>query len=162
MDLTFWVIHIIILESSEKSGKSKMEFTMIIKRDFYLNQLINHQNDGFIKIISGLRRCGKSYLMFDLFAPYLEENGVKPDHIISIQLDTADGKKYRNPEVCNEYVKSLLKDKDMYYLLLDEVQMMEDFESVLNGFLRLKNLDVYVSGSNSHFLSSDIDRKSVV
>lgn len=156
MDLTFWVIHIIILESSEKSGKSKMEFTMIIKRDFYLNQLINHQNDGFIKIISGLRRCGKSYLMFDLFAPYLEENGVKPDHIISIQLDTADGKKYRNPEVCNEYVKSLLKDKDMYYLLLDEVQMMEDFESVLNGFLRLKNLDVYVSGSNSHFLSSDI------
>ncbi len=113
---------------------------MIIKRDFYLNQLINHQNDGFIKIISGLRRCGKSYLMFDLFAPYLEENGVKPDHIISIQLDTADGKKYRNPEVCNEYVKSLLKDKDMYYLLLDEVQMMEDFESVLNGFYALRIL----------------------
>ena len=78
--------------------------------------------------------------MFDLFAPYLEENGVKPDHIISIQLDTADGKKYRNPEVCNEYVKSLLKDKDMYYLLLDEVQMMEDFESVLNGFYALRIL----------------------
>ena len=80
---------------------------MIIKRDFYLNQLIGHQNDGFIKIISGLRRSGKSYLMFDLFAPYLEENGVKPDHIITIQLDTKDGEKYRNPDVCNEYVKSL-------------------------------------------------------
>ncbi len=129
---------------------------MIIKRDFYLNQLINHQNDGFIKIVSGIRRCGKSYLLFDLFVPYLQENGVKDDHIISLQLDTEDDKEYRNPKACNEYVKSCVKDNDTYYLLIDEIQMMEDFESVLNGFLRKKNLDVYVSGSNSRFLSSDI------
>ena len=129
---------------------------MIIERPLYLNQLINHQNDGLIKIVSGIRRCGKSYLLFDLFAAYLQEHGVNDDHIIAIQLDTRDGEKYRDPDVCNEYVKSRIIDKEKYYLLLDEVQMMTDFESVLNGFLHIKNLDVYVSGSNSRFLSSDV------
>ena len=129
---------------------------MIIKRDFYLNKLISHKHNGFIKIISGIRRCGKSYLLFELFKKYLLKEGVPNNHIIEIQLDVRKNVKYRNPDVCNEYVNSLIKDKKQYYLLLDEVQLMEDFESVLNGFLHIKNLDVYVTGSNSKFLSTDI------
>ena len=129
---------------------------MIIKRDFYLNKLISHKHNGFIKIISGIRRCGKSYLLFELFKKYLLKEGIPNNHIIEIQLDVRKNVKYRNPDVCNEYVNSLIKDKKQYYLLLDEVQLMEDFESVLNGFLHIKNLDVYVTGSNSKFLSTDI------
>ena len=129
---------------------------MIIKRDFYLNKLITHKHNGFIKIISGIRRCGKSYLLFELFKKHLLKEGVPNNHIIEIQLDVRKNVKYRNPDVCNEYINSLIKDKKQYYLLLDEVQMMEDFESVLNGFLHIKNLDVYVTGSNSKFLSTDI------
>ncbi len=129
---------------------------MDIKRDLYLNKLINHKHDGFIKIVSGIRRCGKSYLLFELFYNHLLEQGVKENHIITVQLDMKEHEQYRNPDVCNAYVKSQITDKDMYYLLLDEVQMMDDFESVLNGFLHVKNLDVYVTGSNSKFLSTDI------
>ena len=112
---------------------------MEIKRDAYLNQLISHKHNGFIKIISGIRRCGKSYMLFELFYNHLLENGVKEDHIVSIQLDTREDEKYRNPDECTSYVKEKIQDKDMYYLLLDEVQMMEDFESVLNGFLRISS-----------------------
>lgn len=129
---------------------------MEIKRDLYLNKLISHKHNGLIKIVSGIRRCGKSYLLFELFRNHLLENGIKEDHIISIQLDTREHAKYRNPDECTKYVKEHLKDNAMYYLLLDEVQMMEDFESVLNGFLHIKNLDIYVTGSNSKFLSTDI------
>ena len=129
---------------------------MQIKRDFYLNQLIDRKHNQMIKIVSGMRRCGKSYLLAELFTQHLLDAGSDKAHIIHIDLDTRDDAKYRNPDVCNEYVKSLLKDDKMYYLLLDEVQLMEDFVSVLNGFLHIKNLDVYVTGSNSRFLSSDI------
>ena len=129
---------------------------MQIKRDSYLNQLIDRKSNGMIKIVSGIRRCGKSYLLSELFRQHLTENGVDGAHIIHIALDTRDDAKFRNPDVCNEYVKSLIKDDKTYYLLLDEVQMMEDFVSVLNGFLHIKNLDVYVTGSNSRFLSSDV------
>ena len=129
---------------------------MQIKRDSYLNQLIDRKNNGMIKIVSGIRRCGKSYLLSELFRQHLTENGVDGAHIIHIALDTRDDAKFRHPDVCNEYVKSLIKDDKTYYLLLDEVQMMEDFVSVLNGFLHIKNLDVYVTGSNSRFLSSDV------
>ena len=129
---------------------------MQIKRDAYLNQLIDRKNNGMIKIVSGIRRCGKSYLLSELFRQHLTENGVDGAHIIHIALDTRDDAKFRHPDVCNEYVKSLIKDDKTYYLLLDEVQMMEDFVSVLNGFLQIKNLDVYVTGSNSKFLSSDV------
>ena len=122
----------IILENTDLSAKSKMEVIMEIKRDAYLNQLISHKHNGFIKIISGIRRCGKSYMLFELFYNHLLENGVNEDHIISIQLDTREHEKYRNPDECTSYVKERIQDKDMYYLLLDEVQMMEDFESVLN------------------------------
>ena len=129
---------------------------MQIKRDSYLNQLIDRKSNGMIKIVSGIRRCGKSYLLSELFRQYLTENGVDGAHVIHIALDTRDDAKFRIPDVCNEYVKSLIKDDKTYYLLLDEVQMMEDFVSVLNGFLYIKNLDVYVTGSNSRFLSSDV------
>ncbi len=129
---------------------------MEIKRDYYLNQLISHKHNGLIKIVSGIRRCGKSYLLSELFRNHLLSEGVKEDHIIGLALDDFEQKQYRNPEVCYAYVKSCLTDDKMYYLLLDEVQMMADFEDVLNGFLHIKNLDVYVTGSNSKFLSSDV------
>ena len=114
------------------------------------------KHNGLIKIISGIRRCGKSYLLSELFRKHLLAEGVKEDHIIHIALDDYEKKQYRNPDNCYQYVKSSIKDDEMYYLLLDEVQMMDSFEDVLNGFLHIKNLDVYVTGSNSKFLSSDV------
>ena len=129
---------------------------MEVKREYYLNQLISHKHNGLIKIISGIRRCGKSYLLSELFRKHLLAEGVKKDHIIHIALDDYEKKQYRNPDNCYKYVKSSIKDDNMYYLLLDEVQMMDSFEDVLNGFLHIKNLDVYVTGSNSKFLSSDV------
>ncbi len=127
-----------------------------IKRDVYLNKLISRKENGLIKIITGIRRCGKSYLLDSLFKNYLLESGVKEDHIIKLELDKEENKKYRDSHELNEYIKSQIKDKNMYYILLDEIQMVEGFESVLNGFLYERNLDVYVTGSNSKFLSSDI------
>ena len=127
-----------------------------IKRDIYLNKLINRKENGLIKIITGIRRCGKSYLLDPLFKNSLIESGVKPDHIIKLELDKKENEKYRDSHELNVYIKSQIKDKDMYYILLDEIQMVEGFEYVLNGFLYENNLDVYVTGSNSKFLSSDI------
>ena len=127
-----------------------------IKRDVYLNKLISRKENGLIKIITGIRRCGKSYLLDPLFKNSLLESGVKPDHIIKLELDKEENAKYRDSHELNEYIKSQIKDKDTYYILLDEIQMVEGFESVLNSFLYERNLDVYVTGSNSKFLSSDI------
>ena len=127
-----------------------------IKRDVYLNKLISRKENGLIKIITGIRRCGKSYLLDPLFKNYLLESGVKEDHIIKLELDKEENKKFRDAHELNEYIKSLIKDKNMYYILLDEIQMVGGFESVLNSFLYERNLDVYVTGSNSKFLSSDI------
>ena len=127
-----------------------------IKRDIYLNKLISRKENGLIKIITGIRRCGKSYLLDPLFKNHLLESGIKADHIIKLELDKEENKKYRNSYELNEYIKSQIKDKDMYYILLDEIQMVDGFESVLNGFLYERNLDGYVTGSNSKFLSSDI------
>lgn len=127
-----------------------------IKRDLYLNKLINRRENGLIKIITGIRRCGKSYLLDPLFKNYLLTDGVKEDHIIKLELDRIENEKYRNPKNLNEYIRNLIKDKDMYYVILDEIQLVEGFEFVLNGLLYEKNIDVYVTGSNSKFLSSDI------
>ena len=127
-----------------------------IKRDVYLNKLISRKENGLIKVITGIRRCGKSYLLDPLFKNHLLESNVKEDHIIKIELDKEENKKYRDSHELNEYIKSQIKDKNMYYILLDEIQMVEGFESVLNSFLYGRNLDVYVTGSNSKFLSSDI------
>ena len=128
----------------------------IIKRDFYLNQIIDRKHNGLIKIISGIRRCGKSFLLFELFKQHLLDNGVNEAHIITTALDGYKQEQFRNPDVYYEYITSQIKDEDMYYILLDEVQLMDKFESVLNGLMRIKNLDIYVTGSNSKFLSSDV------
>jgi hypothetical protein len=127
-----------------------------IERDIYLNKLINCREDGLIKIITGIRRCGKSYLLDPLFKNYLIEDGVKENHIIKLELDKEENIKYRDPHELNLYIKNQIKDSNMYYILLDEIQLVQNFESVLNSFLYEKNLDVYVTGSNSKFLSTDI------
>ena len=128
----------------------------IIERDSYLQKLINKRGNGLVKIVTGIRRCGKSFLLDPLFKDYLIGERVQEDHIIKLDLDERRNEKYRNPAVLDEYVRNLIQDDRMYYLLLDEVQKVDDFESVLNGFLHIRNLDVYVTGSNSKFLSSDI------
>ena len=127
-----------------------------IKRDMYLQKLIDRQKNGLIKIITGIRRCGKSYLLDPIYKNYLLSQGVKEDHIIKIDLDERKNNKYLNPDVLDEYIRSKIMDKNMYYVILDEIQKVEDFESVLNGFLHIENVDIYVTGSNSKFLSSDI------
>ena len=129
---------------------------MEIKRDYYLNKLIAKKHNGLIKVITGIRRCGKSYLLFTLFRNHLTKSGVADDHIIEIPFDSFENKKYRDPEILYPYVKEQIADGGMYYILLDEVQLLDEFESVLNGFMRMKNVDVYVTGSNARFLSKDI------
>lgn len=127
-----------------------------IKRDVYLNKIIEKRENGLIKIITGIRRCGKSYLLDPLFKNYLLKSGVKEDHIIKLDLDERKNNKFLDPDQLDQYIRDLIKDNDQYFLILDEIQKVEDFESVLNGFLHIRNLDVYVTGSNSKFLSSDI------
>ena len=127
-----------------------------IKRDKYLNKIINKRENGLIKVVTGIRRCGKSYLLDPIYKNYLIDSGVREDHIIKLDLDERKNSIYLNPDKLDEYVRSLIIDNNMYYLILDEVQKVDDFESVLNGFLHIRNLDVYVTGSNSKFLSSDI------
>lgn len=129
---------------------------MEFKRDHYLNKLILKKHNGLIKVVTGIRRSGKSYLLFTLFKDYLIDNGVKEDHIIEIAFDSFENKKFRDPEVLYPFVKEKIIDNDMYYILLDEVQLLGEFESVLNGFMRIKNVDVYVTGSNAKFLSKDV------
>ena len=129
---------------------------MEIQRNSYLEQLKIRKDNGMIKIITGIRRCGKSYLLFVLFKKYLLEIGIERDHIIEIALDGIESEELRDPKKCYDYIKSSVKDNKKYYLLLDEVQFMPRFEEVLNSLLRIDNMDVYVTGSNSKFLSSDI------
>ena len=129
---------------------------MEIKRDYYLNKLIEAKNDGLIKVITGIRRCGKSYLLNMLFYNYLLESGVDEDHIIKVALDDSDNAELLISKNLSKYVKEKIKDKDIYYVILDEIQLVENFEGVLNGLLRIPNIDIYVTGSNSKFLSSDI------
>ena len=129
---------------------------MEIKRDYYLQKLIDRKENHLIKIITGIRRCGKSYLLNHIFKNYLLETGVNADHIIMVGLDDDDNEALLDVHELSKYIKSQIKDDDLYYILLDEIQLVEGFESLLNGLLRKENLDVYVTGSNSKFLSSDI------
>jgi len=129
---------------------------MKIKRYSYLNRLINKKGNGLIKVVTGVRRCGKSYLLFNLFHEHLLDVGVDESHIIEIALDDRTNIKLRNPDNMLEYVKNRIIDNDMYYIILDEVQLLDEFEDVLNTFLHIRNADVYVTGSNSKFLSSDV------
>ena len=129
---------------------------MEIKRDFYLNKLIGHKKNGMVKIVTGVRRCGKSYLLLKLFKKHLLDSGVPEDHIISIALEGYGNKHLQSPDKLYEYVTSKIVDDMDYYILLDEIQLVPDFESVVNGFLHIDNADIYITGSNSKFLSSDI------
>jgi predicted AAA+ superfamily ATPase len=129
---------------------------MEIKRDSYLNKLISKEKNGLIKVVTGVRRCGKSYLLFNLFHDYLIGKGVPQSHIIEIALDDRSNKELRNPDNMLSYVKEKINDNQVYYVILDEVQMLDEFEDVLNSFLHIRNADVYVTGSNSKFLSSDV------
>ena len=129
---------------------------MEIKRDTYLNKLIERMGNQSIKVITGLRRCGKSYLLFHLFYHYLLEQNIPEDHIIRIALDDDEHEELLDRKVLSTYIKSLIQDNNTYYIFLDEVQFVDGFEKVLNGLSRLENLDIYVTGSNSKFLSSDI------
>ena len=129
---------------------------MQIKREFYLQQLINGKQNGLIKIVTGIRRCGKSFLLFKLFKQHLLKAGVNAEHIIQIALDDIESADLREPLTLYKCIKAKMKDDDLYYILLDEVQLVPRFEDVLNSLLRIDNADVYVTGSNSKFLSSDI------
>lgn len=143
---------------------------MEIRRDFYLEKLIRRKHNGLIKVITGIRRCGKSYLLNNLFYHYLLDSGVNANHIIRFAFDSADdlsligesliqvekSKRGVSPEKFMAYIRSKVTGEGMYYLLLDEVQMLDCFEAVLNGYLRKENMDIFVTGSNAHLLSRDI------
>ena len=129
---------------------------MEIRRDIYLSKLITKRHNGLIKVITGVRRCGKSYLLFNLFREYLKNNQVPDDHIIEMAFDAYENKKYQDPDVFFPYLTEKINDPNQYYVLLDEVQLLGDFEFILNSLVRRKNVDVYVTGSNAKFLSKDI------
>ena len=128
----------------------------MIQRNKYLNELVSLQGNGMIKVITGMRRCGKSYLLFNIFVSYLREQGINPEQIIKINLEDFKHRALRNPNNMYTYVESQIKDDRTHYILLDEIQLLEHFEDVLNGFLNMQNVEVYVTGSNAKFLSKDI------
>lgn len=129
---------------------------MVIARDLYLNQLIAGRGNGLIKVVTGIRRCGKSYLLFKLFYDYLVSQGVGRDHIIDVALDDYMNEELREPHAILRYVREHIVDGDLHYVLLDEVQLIPQFHEVLNSLLHVRNVDVYVTGSNSRFLSKDV------
>lgn len=129
---------------------------MEIKRDYYLQKLIDRKNNHLIKIITGIRRCGKSYLLNYLFKNYLISSGVDEDHIIMVALDDEENMNLLDSKELRKFIKEKIKDENLYYVLLDEIQLVSNFEALLNGLLRKENLDIYVTGSNSKFLSTDI------
>ena len=129
---------------------------MFFERKSYLQELISAEGNGMIKIITGIRRCGKSFLLFDIFRKHLLERGVKENHIIQVNLEDRRNKRLRNPDALLEYIDKQLADNDMHYVLLDEIQLVPEFEDVLNSYLHVKNADVYVTGSNARFLSKDV------
>ena len=124
---------------------------MEIKRNYYLQKLIDRKNNGLIKIITGIRRCGKSYLLNHIFKNYLLDNGVDTKHIIMIALDDVENAELLDPKALRKYINEKILDNNLYYLLLDEIQLVQNFEGLLNGLLRKENLDIYVTGSNSKF-----------
>lgn len=129
---------------------------MEIKRDLYLKKLIERKNNGMVKVITGARRAGKSYLLFNLFKKYLLDSGIDKNHIIAVNLDDINYIEFRKPLALYNYIKNQIIDENTYFVMLDEVQFVEDFETVLNSLLHIENVDVYVTGSNAKFLSKDI------
>ena len=129
---------------------------MIIQRPYYLNRLLKSKHNGLVKIVTGIRRCGKSYLLFELFHRHLVESGIDESHIIEVALDDRIYASLRDPDKMLAYVRDRITDQQQYYVILDEVQLLDEFVDVLNSLLHIRNADVYVTGSNSRFLSSDI------
>ena len=129
---------------------------MEIKRNIHLNRIIARKGNGMIKVITGMRRCGKSYLLFTLFHNYLLEQGVDEQHIIKVDMEDRRNATLRNPDALLNYIDSRMTDSQQYYILLDEVQLVAEFEDVLNSYLKITNADVYVTGSNAKFLSKDV------
>ncbi len=129
---------------------------MEIQREIYLNRLVASRHNGLIKVVTGIRRSGKSYLLRVLFRNFLLLHGVKEDHVIELDLENRRNKKYREPDALMEFIDQQMTDGEMYYILLDEIQLVPEFEDVLNSYLSIKNADVYVTGSNSRFLSKDV------
>ena len=155
--LDYHAAHLYTLEKVVYTINSKLGGADVeIKRDRYLNKLIRKEKNGLIKVVTGIRRCGKSYLLFNLFSKYLMNKGVREDHIIKAALDNIKYRDLREPKAMYDYAASRIKDDDTYYIILDEVQMLDDFVEVLNGLTQLGNTDVYVTGSNSKFLSTDV------
>lgn len=132
---------------------------MEIKRDTYLNQLIECRHNNMIKIVTGVRRCGKSYLLFNLYADWLKTQGIDDNHIIKVDLEDRRNKELRDPDILLAYIDSQMTDSEQYYILIDEIQLVDEFEDVLNSYLKVRNADVYVTGSNAKFLSKDIDTR---
>ena len=126
------------------------------ERKEYLNKLISAEGNGMIKIITGIRRCGKSFLLFNIFRKHLLERGVTENHIIQVNLEDRRNRKLRDPDALLEYIDAQIVNKEKYYILLDEVQMVKEFEDVLNSYLHVENAEVYVTGSNARFLSKDV------
>ncbi|MDE7136296.1 MAG: ATP-binding protein [Muribaculaceae bacterium] len=127
-----------------------------IQRDRYLKRLISRRHNGRIKIITGVRRCGKSYLLFEIFSNWLKEQGTSDEHIIKIDLEDRRNKALRDPDALLSHIDSLIKDKEMYYVMIDEIQHVDEFEDVLNSYLKIPNVEVFVTGSNAKFLSKDV------
>lgn len=129
---------------------------MKIERPQYLNRIVESRHNGMIKIITGVRRSGKSYLLFNIFSEWLKNHGNDDSHIIQIDLEDRRNRKLRDPDNLLDYIDSRMKDNEMYYILIDEIQLVPEFEDVLNSYLKIKNADVYVTGSNARFLSKDV------
>ena len=129
---------------------------MKIERPVYLNKLIGCRHNGMIKIVTGIRRCGKSFLLSELYADWLKTQGVQTDHIITINLEDRRNRELRDPDALLNYIDSQLRDEEQYYVMIDEIQHVPEFEDVLNSYLHIKNVDVYVTGSNARFLSKDV------
>ena len=129
---------------------------MIIKRDFYLNQLISNRHNGFIKVVTGIRRCGKSFLLNKIFTAWLHEQGIPASNIIQINLEDRRNKSLRDPDELLKFIDGKIKGEEMHYVLIDEIQLVNEFEDVLNSYLGMNNVDVFVTGSNSKFLSKDV------
>lgn len=135
---------------------AKITNNMIIERNYYLQKLLSKRHNGMIKVLTGARRCGKSFLLFNIFVDALKKEGVDEKHIIKINLEDRRNKELRNPDNLLKYIDSSLIDDKIHYILLDEVQMVDEFEDVLNSYLHVPNADVYVTGSNAKLLSKDV------
>ena len=129
---------------------------MYFTRKRYLDKLVSHKHNHLVKVVTGIRRSGKSFLLFNIFYNHLKSEGVTDDHIIMVDLENRRNKTLRDPDALMAYIDSQIKDKGMYYIMLDEIQLVSEFEDVLNSYVKMSNADVYVTGSNSRFLSRDV------